>query len=590
MNYIFRILKFAKVLWPYYLVIGIFTILISAVNLVMPAASGWAVNIIKSGNSDKFKSLLFIAIVIFLCDVLYNLLNNINGYFGDQVNVKLNRILRYKYYEHILKLDQSFFDGELSGRLVNSLNRTVTQITNFLQSMTNNFLQVIFGTILALFVVAFYSWQVALLLFAIYPIYFWLTFRSSKKWQLFQEKKNQYSDIASGRFQESINQIKVVKSFTQEKRELNFFDKYLKKIVAVNVPQSKYWHKRDANRRLFLNFFFFLIFLYIFYAASHGTLSAGAAVALILYAMQIRIPLFTISFLVDQSQHAISDSKDYFEIMGIEPPVVETSLKKLSINQAEVEFDDVSFNYLKNDVLKSVSFDVKPKTKVALVGESGVGKTTITNLLMKLYAPQRGTIRIDGQDISKCGPSTVRENIGVVFQDPSLFSGTILENIAYSRPGASEKEIINASKMANAHDFISKFKDGYQSQIGERGIRLSGGQKQRIAIARAILKNPKILILDEATSSLDSKSEILVQDALNILMKDRTTIIIAHRLSTISSVDKIITLKNGQVDEVGTPDELAKSGGIYEELLVLQEAHNDSSKKKLKSFDIAVSD
>ena len=298
------------------------------------------------------------------------------------------------------------------------------------------------------------------------------------------------------------------------------------------------------------------------------------------------MPIFTISFLVDSTQKAIADSKDFFEIMEKKPIQDNSNLLKLEISDGEVVFDKVAFGYDDKKVLKDIDFVIKPKTKIALVGESGVGKTTITNLLMKLYAPTKGAILIDGQDISEYDQQSVRNNIGVVFQDPSLFSGTISENIAYANPKSDKKDIIAASKAANADEFIKEFTEGYESQIGEHGIKLSGGQKQRIAIARALLKNPKILILDEATSSLDSKSEILVQRALKELMKDRTTIIIAHRLSTIANVDQIITIKDGNVDEIGTPKELSSSGGIYSQLLALQEGKIEEKEKKLKSFDI----
>ncbi len=503
------------------------------------------------------------------------------------MNGRIYRILSYKYYEHILKLDQNFFDTELSGRIINRLNRSIVQISSFLQTLTNNFLMFIFSTIFALVIVALYSWQVALLLFTIYPIYIWLTFRSSSKWQDYQKEKNEYLDISTGRFNESINQIKVVKSFVQEMRELKFFDKNLSKTVDINNPQSKYWHKRDFLRRLSLNFIFFIVYIYIFVEGAHGAFSAGSAVALILYSMQIRIPLFTISFLVDSTQKAIADSKDYFEIMETEIPTDDLSKPNLEVKMGKVSFNEVDFKYDTKPVLNNISFEIEPNSKVALVGESGEGKTTITNLLMKLYKPTAGVIKIDDKQIEDFNFSSIRNNIGVVFQDPALFSGTIRENISYANPLATKKEVIAAAKAANAHDFIMQYGNGYDSEIGEKGIKLSGGQKQRIAIARALLKNPPILILDEATSSLDSKSEMLVQEALEELMKGRTTIIIAHRLSTIAHVDKIITLRKGKVDEIGSPNELAKTNGIYAELLDLQKSSNTSNKDKLQSFQIS---
>jgi len=304
--------------------------------------------------------------------------------------------------------------------------------------------------------------------------------------------------------------------------------------------------------------------------------------------MQIRIPIFTISFLVDNTQRAIADSKDYFEIMSLEPRITDKEhATELNVKKGEINFNNVSFAYDKKDVLKNISFDITPDTKIALVGESGEGKTTLTNLLIRLYEPQSGSITIDGQNILNVTQKSLRENIGVVFQDPALFSGTIYENISYANEKATEKEVIAAAKAANAHEFIEKFDKQYQTQIGEKGLKLSGGQKQRIAIARALLKNAPILILDEATSSLDSRSEGLVQEALDRLMHGRTTVIIAHRLTTIAHVDKIITLKNGRVDEIGTPSELAKTNGIYAQLLAISSKQGEIAKNKLKAYEIA---
>ena len=453
---------------------------------------------------------------------------------------------------------------------------------------SNNFLQFIFSTVFALVIIAFYSWPIALLLFSLYPIYIWMTIKTSGKWIKFQHKKNTYRDLATGRFAESINQIKVVKSFLQEKRELKYFDKQYKGVIKTNRPQSLLWHKRDVQRRIVLNVIFFGVYILIFVGGVNGKYSPGQAVALILYAMQIRIPIFTISFLVENTQRAVADSKDYFEIMSLSPGINDIKdAKPLKIKNGEIIFDNISFAYDSKKVLKKVTFKISPDTKVALVGESGEGKTTLTNILLRLYELQSGEVLIDGQNIAKVTQESLRNQIGVVFQEPALFSGTIKENIAYANIKATNSQVISAAKAANAHEFIEKFEKGYDTEIGERGLKLSGGQKQRIAIARALLKDAPILILDEATSSLDSKSENLVQDALEKLMKGRTTLIIAHRLSTIQYVDQIVTLKGGTVDETGTPAELANSGGIYQQLLEIQTIKNkDISNKRLQSFDL----
>lgn len=589
MKDVFRLVGSARSLWRYYGIIGTLTALITVMNLLVPALSGWAIDEIRKGTSASMSYVVWLAVAIFVLDLLMNVTNNVIGYLGDQMAVKLNKILSARYYEHLLTLPQHYFDTELSGKIISRLNRSITQITNFLQMMSNNFLQFIFGTVFSLVVVALYSWQVALILLALYPIYIFMTFRSSSVWQKYQAEKNLHTDIGLGRFTEAVGQIKVVKSFLQERRELQFYKRHADKVIAVNQPQSKFWHVQDVRRRLVLNVIFFLVYLYIFMEGARGGFTPGQAVALILYAMQIRIPIFTISFLVENTQRAIADSRDYYEVMNIRPEIADrTDAAMLNVSAGAIAFNAVSFSYdAKQPVIQNVSLQIAAGSKVALVGESGEGKTTLTNLLLRYYEPEQGTITIDGQDIQAVTQSSLRRNIAVVFQDPALFSGTIRENIAYARPTASVKEVEAAAKAANAHEFVRKLPQGYDTEIGERGLKLSGGQKQRIAIARAILKDAPILVLDEATSSLDSKSEHMVQEALEHLMRGRTTIIVAHRLSTIQTVDTIVTLRGGTVDEVGSPTELANSGGIYDQLLALQNAKTDADKKKLRQFDIA---
>jgi ATP-binding cassette subfamily B protein len=592
MREIWRIIRFTKPLSRYYAGISVFTVLLAVMTQLQPLLTKGAIDeitkLVNGGEADVALVALF-AVLIFVTDVAQTLLSNVGGHIGDMMAVKLQQLLSKRYYEHVLSLPQRYFDTELSGKIINRMNRGIGQITNFMQMMSNNFLQFIFSTILSLAVVAYFSWQVAVMLGLLYPIFIWLTARTSSKWMKYQKEVNEQQDIASGRFAESVGQVRVVKGFLQEVRELNFFNKRYDQVVATTKPQSMLWHKQDVLRRMVLNLIFLAVFVYIFVEAARGTYSIGTMVLLIQYAMLIRIPIFSISFLVDQTQRAVANTKDYFEVIDTEPEIVDApGASKLTVPKGEIVFDTVTFGYSEDKpVLNGISFTVKPDTKVALVGESGEGKTTISNLLLRLYDVQNGAIRIDGQSVSEVTQKSLRASIGVVFQEPALFSGTIRENISYGKPAASHDQIVAAAKAANAHTFIEQLEKGYDTEIGERGLKLSGGQKQRLAIARALLKDAPILILDEATSSLDSKSEHAVQEALEHLMKGRTTLIIAHRLSTIQNVDQVITILGGKVDETGTPAELAKSGGIYAELLQLQQRGTEATKKKLKQYEIS---
>jgi ATP-binding cassette subfamily B protein len=591
MKSLFRIFRFAGSLWRYYLAVSGFTILLAGMSQLQPLFTKGAIDQITKGLSGGHADVALVALfaaLIFVTDVGQTFLSNIAGYLGDMLAAKLQRLMSQRYYEHLLSLPQRYFDTELTGKIINRMSRGINQISDYVQILSNNFLQFIFSTVFSLLIVAYYSWPVALMLLTLYPIFIGLTAKTSNKWQKYQKTINEEQDIASGRFAESVSQVKVVKSFVSEARELKFFHRRYGKVVATTRPQSRFWHRQDVIRRLALNIIFLIVFVFIFVETARGRYTLGTMVLLIQYSMQIRIPIFSISFIVDQSQRAIANTCDYFDVMDEQPEIRDhADARKLRVRTGEVRFDNVDFAYDKSPVLQGLSFTLEPDSKVALVGESGEGKTTITNLLLRLYEPGKGQITIDGQNINEVTQSSLRAQIGVVFQEPALFSGTIRENIAYANPRASDARIQAAAKAANADEFVSKFEKGYDTEIGERGLKLSGGQKQRIAIARALLKDAPILILDEATSSLDSKSERLVQEALEHLMRGRTTLIIAHRLSTIQNVDKIITLSGGQVAEIGAPDELAVSGGIYDQLLKLQRGHSEATKKRLKAYQIA---
>lgn len=594
MNELIKILKFSSKLKWYYLGIAVLVVILALLNLVVPFLTKNLVDLITSysqGNNVTFSQALPALALMLVASLVVAFLSNVNGYLGDIMSQKLNTHLSTKYYEHLMNLPIEYYDSEQTGKITSRLERSISSLSQLMNALANNFVQFFLTTIVTLVAIAIYSWPVALLLVVIFPAYIWITHLSSAAWQKKQGDINKTLDIANGRFVESIGQVRVVKSFVREIGELADFRKRRQKIESVSREQSREWHTYDLVRRLVLGVVFFAIFAVIVWQALEGQYSVGTAVLLITLANQAQFPLFGSSFIIEGIQRAQADSKDYFKVMEKKPTILDApDAKTLKIDGGEVHFEHVSFGYENgSQVLNDVSFTIPAHSKIALVGESGEGKSTLANLIVRFYEANAGTITIDGTPITDVTQASLRKGIGIVFQDPSLFSGTIEDNIAYGiNRRYTQEELEEAAKLANAADFIAKLEKGYKTQVGERGIKLSGGQKQRIIIARALLKNPPILILDEATSSLDAKAESQVQQALERLMKGRTTIIIAHRLSTISHVDMIIGLRGGKVAEQGSPDELArKKNGIYAELLELQTAGAKVAKKKLQKFDIA---
>ncbi len=591
MRDIYGILRYSSQLRNFYVVVTLFSVITALVTLSQPFIVKGIVDEFDAEGGPIARTLIILVVLYFVADFSITLSTNVSGYFGDMMTIKLRRYLSEKYYQHLLSLPQTYFDNERTGAMLNKLSRSIENLTQTIQMFSNNFLQLIVTTILTFVITARYSWMAAFLMFVLYPVLLWLTRRTSEKWQVIEKKKNDELDIALGRFTEVIGQTRVVKSFRQGPRELSIFRDRFGNTIPLTDTQSRLWHRQDVGRRFVLNLVFVAIFAVVVRSTFQGNLTLGEMVLLFGYTNLIRLPLFSLSFVVDAVQRAIAGSRDFFAVLDLE---IETdgsrmeNVDRLDPSQASVEFSEIGFSYAEGglEVIKDISVRIEPGEKLALVAESGGGKTTLANLLMGIYSPTAGQLSVGGRDVSDEGFGWLREQVGVVFQDAELFSGTLFENISYARPTASMDEVIAAAQVANAHEFISAFPDGYETEIGERGIKLSGGQKQRVAIARAVLKDAPILILDEATSALDSKAEAEVQEALDRLLEGRTSLVIAHRLSTIANVDTILTLREGRIDELGSPAELAVSGGIYSELLELQNTE-PGSRHRLKKFELA---
>lgn len=596
MKSITRILATARELWPLYIGIVVAAIVTSVTALLAPFVIAEAVNQVESitrDNEGQVSNLIWLALALLGIMLTNSVVSNIGGYMGDLMSTRLRVILSQRYFHKLLRLPQRYYDSELTGTLISRLNRSLTSITDFLKMFANGFFTTLITVVAVLVISGFKSPWLALMLIIIYPTFVGLTALTSRKWQVWERKKNILYDVAGGRFAEVIGQMRVVKSFVTERSELDSFTHKYDETVTLTHSQSRFWHRMDVARRGALDVVFFGLYAVIFVSTAQGDFSLGTMVLLIQLVNMAKQPVESMSYLVDSWQRAITGSQEYFTVMREldEPnnPLETDAVAEVHWvdHDPVIQFDNVSFGYDEGTlVLKDIDLSVHRGERVAFVGESGGGKTTLVNLLMKLYAPTCGTIDVHGQSVTEVPTQALRHEIGVVFQDASLFSGTIRENLAYGRPDATDEELTTAVRRANALPFIQKLPSGFDTEIGERGIKLSGGQKQRISVARALLKDAPILVLDEATSALDTKSERLVQAGLEELMHGRTTLIIAHRLSTISSVDRIVTLRDGRIDEIGTPGELALSGGIYAELLALQGSTSKADRAKLLSYEI----
>jgi ATP-binding cassette subfamily B protein len=587
MKNIINIFKLAR---PMYGIIGFIAFLIlttSILDLITPIISKSIVDeIVKhiSTKNGSLNSLTFLIALSFGISIASLILTTWSDRLGDLLAAKMRKFLTETFYDKVLTLPQSYFDGEISGKIVNQLNRGIISIQDFINNSTNFILPTFLQSIFTIVVLAYYNVPIAIFTFMLFPCYLILSYYSSKKWGEEEVKKNAIEDVSRGRIQEAISNMNLVKSFNNQLSEFRLVSSNLTKINKIYDRQSRTYHIFDFCRGLSLNLILLTVNILTFYNTFTGKLTIGELVLILQLFAQARRPLFAMSFILTRIQAAESGSKEFFGILHLKSTEdYKKSVAVEKVKEATISFDHVSFNYETSEtVLQDVSFTINPLEQVALVGHSGAGKSTIISLILKFYEASKGTISFNGKPYEELDHAFVRNNISLVFQENELFSSTVRENVMYGS-SASEGEIINALKIANAYDFVMKLPKGLDSEIGERGVRLSGGQKQRLQIARVVLKDAPILIMDEATSSLDAKSEKEVQDALENVMKNKMVIIIAHRFSTIQNVHKVIVIDEGKVVDCGTPQELSKRKGIYADLLNYQISGN---KKLLASFEI----
>jgi ATP-binding cassette subfamily B protein len=588
MGDVLRIIKMARPLHRFIAVAVVLITLQAVLTQATPITLKFVVDELSaqiSGGNGDYQRLVFLFALILAINLGGVILNTISQRLGDYIASRLGRYLTEVYYRKIFTLPQKYFDSEISGKIVNQLNRGIISIRDFVGASTNfiapAFLQAIFG----IGVLAYFDTTIAVLAFLAFPVYIAISTYSTRRWGKIQKEKNIHEDATRGRIQEVISNIKLVKTYNTQRREWGFVSGKYETINKLYDKQSTQYHILNFIREFGLEIAFVAILFIVFRNTFVGILTLGEMVLIIQLLAQLRWPLYGMSYILEQVQRAEADSKAFFEVLELKSSETYHAKRLPRVTQGpEVAMENVSFSYEDgSEVLSNINLKLDRKETTALVGHSGAGKTTLINLILKLYEPTAGEISLSGKSYKKADHSWVRAHMALVFQDNELFSSTVRENVAYGVGGATDEQIIKALKQANAWEFVEKFKDGLDAKIGERGVKLSGGQKQRIQIARAILLNKPILILDEATSSLDSKSEKLVQEALEKLFKNRLVIIIAHRFSTIQDADRIVVLDKGSISDAGKPHELARRGGIYSELLQYQ---IEGNKKLLRKYEL----
>lgn len=544
----------------------------SLTQLSFPFLAGKLLDVAQ-GKSDFFlTSINQIAITFLLVLVLQAVFSFSRVYTFSIVSEKSLADLRHAVYEKIIWLPQTFFDSRRVGELISRITSDVTTLQDAFSFMLAELFRQVLVLIIGTTVIFILTPKLSLFMLLTFPVLVLAALFFGKFIRKLSRKTQDQLASANVVVEETLQSVAVVKSFTNEVFEVLRYRKSLKDVVDTALYAAKY-------RGLFISFTIFTLFGGIVAVSWYGAtlvqsnlVSVGELFSFVLYTGFIGASIAGLGDLYSQLQRAIGASERILEILEMQDEKNESG-SSLKLN-GEVEFKNVSFSYPSRQdfsVLKNISFHIAPGEKIALVGPSGSGKSTITNLLLRLYPVSQGEIIIDKKDSIYYNLSDYRKNIGIVPQEVILFGGTIRENIAYGKPGASEQEIVEAARQANALQFIESFPEKFDTIVGDRGVKLSGGQRQRVAIARAILKDPSILILDEATSSLDAGSERLVQEALEKLMENRTTVVIAHRLSTIRKVDRIMVIKDGQIAETGSHEELSTlDNGIYSNLLKLQ--------------------
>ena len=494
------------------------------------------------------------------------------GYFGHIMGAKMERDMRHELFAHYQKLSFAFYDEQKIGQLMSRVTNDLFDISELWHHGPEDLIISLIRMAGSLVILLFINVPLALAAAALLPfMLFYAFFLNKKMKRAFKRNRERIADV-NAQIEDSLSGIRVVKSFGNEDTEMSKFDEGNRRFLESKRNSYRYMGAYNAGLGAFATLMTVVVISVGALLLSRGKLNPADLVAFLLMVGNFTDPIKRLVSFTEQFQNGMSGYGRFREILEIRPDIEDApDAKEISGVRGEIRFEQVDFRYAssRNDVLHHLDMEVKPGEYIALVGSSGVGKSTLCSLIPRFYEVSGGRITLDGTDIRKITLKSLRDNIGIVQQDVYLFAGTVYENICYGKKDASEEEVIAAAKAAGAHEFILELPDGYHTDIGQRGVKLSGGQKQRLSLARVFLKNPRVLVFDEATSSLDNESERIVQEALEKLAKGRTTFVIAHRLSTIRNAEKILVMTDDGIAEQGTHRELLEQGGIYARLYAL---------------------
>jgi ATP-binding cassette, subfamily B, bacterial len=569
----FPVKKFLSYYKPYrsiFLMVLFCALITSSLTLVFPLLVRYVTKDVLAGSlSTALADVLWVGVLMILLVIAQNIGNYMVDYKGHEIGARMETDMRGELFAHLQKLSYRFYDKEKTGRLMSRVTNDLLMVSELYHHGPEDYVKYLVRFIGAFGILCFINAPLTLTVFCFFPVLGFFSLYFNKRLnQALTDNKERIGDI-NAQVEDSLSGIRVVQSFANESLEIRKFNvenqRFLESRKGTYRAEAYFYNGAEA----FIQLITITIVIFGSIQIVNASLDLADLITFLLYIGFMIEPIQRLTHMSTQFQEGITGFQRFIEIINTKPAIDNSFDAKFLPNvEGHIALKNISFYYEQSlePVFEDLSLEVLPGEYVAIVGPSGAGKTTLSSLIPRFYDVTRGGIYVDGKDVKDLDMNFLRRNIGIVQQDVYLFSGTVMDNIRYGYPEATDEEVMKAAQQANAHAFISRLPQGYHTEIGQRGVRLSGGQKQRLSIARVFLKNPPILILDEATSALDNESESIIKESLELLARGRTTLVIAHRLSTIRNAERIVVLSDGKIVEEGTHDALLKQEGPYSRL------------------------